>query len=71
MKNPRLSNVLHGWDAVVGENYRVEFKSNLGDAESQTLATVTVASPASTIVSSEGERYYRIVSNSNSSTANE
>ena len=60
------------WDAEIGASYRIEFKNNLGDAAWQLLETVTATeSPASTIVSSEGERYYRIVPNSNSSKADE
>jgi hypothetical protein len=60
------------WDAIVGESYRIEFKNSLGDAEWQSLETVTATeSPASVTVSSEGERFYRIVPGSNSNAANE
>ena len=50
------------WDAVAGQTYLVQYKDSLEDADWSDLGTVTADSTTgSTVVSSESQRYYRIV----------
>lgn len=60
------------WDAIIGQTYRIEFKNNLGDIQWQSLQTIVASeTPATIVVSGEGERYYRIVPTSNPNGASE
>jgi hypothetical protein len=58
------------WDAIIGETYLVQYKDNLDDAVWKDLGTLTATeTTASTIVTSESQRYYRIVPLDDNSSA--